>query len=305
MEYNTGHPATIVLTAARNNFALLQEHGESSTLTHWNVFSSVVNLFNKHLCPLHFVKTLYLAWEVTYEKYKLNLKALSTIRLYLVSDAMECLARQGVRVLGPWKVAVQAVIGFLRYCELKPSMKGFCHSESVKRWVLDVFCDANLCPDFNIRLDMLLIIQVWWCNYGVFQGVDVWERIISGLMQLYQYIDVTHNFIPEDRRYDLCRPLFRVLYALNKVGHLKETFKKATQQIESLSVGPEARFVARMVELVSDGVAMTKQRFQSKSLNAENTMGMLEMFLVQLGTNSSRLPKFFSSHPSPRRWLSY
>ncbi|KAK3864856.1 hypothetical protein Pcinc_029481 [Petrolisthes cinctipes] len=284
MEHNTGHPASRVLAAARNDLALLKEQGESSSLTHWNVFTTVVNLFNKHLCPHDFVKALYLAWELTYEKYELNLTALSTIRLYLVSDALECLARQGVRVLGPWKVAVKAVIGFLRYCESNILMKGgFVHSGSVKLWVLDVFCDANLCPDINIRLDMLLIIHVWRCDYGVFRGVDVGERITAGLVQLYEYMNVTHHFIPEDRKFDLCRPSFRVLYSLNKTGHLTETFKKATQQIESLSVGPEARFVARMVELVSGGVVMTMERFQSKTLNAENTMEMLEMALVQLG----------------------
>lgn len=281
--YHTSHPAEHILTQARHNLDFLRCQGETPTLTYGSVFASIVSLFRKsYLCPHDLVKVVRMSCEVAYLKFKATPRVLSIIRLSVADDAAQCLARQGVKVSGPWETAVNAIIILASSCDPDNLRQGYFHSHIVRRWVLDVFSDSNMCPNVSIRLRMLMVIQFWWYDQTIMQNEYIGQRIMSGLIQLVDHLDVTRHYTPGAAMSDLAQPLYRILYGLRKAGHLKDTFNKAVVQVETLTVGPEARFVARLAELVSGGVMITKVMFQRGTLSAYNTVCMVEMSMVQL-----------------------
>lgn len=337
-QHHTDHPATPILIQARRDLDFLKVCGETPSLNYWTVITNVVGLFSKCLCAQDFLTALRVAWEASCEKYNRrrteedntnhDRAALASLRLYVVSEGLRCLARQGVRVAGPWEDPVEVLITLVSPCDPDTLRQGFFQGHDVVRWILDVFTDPYLCPNVTLRLRLLLLVQFWWRSEELMgksvegerrsesagesksegvvgesknnsesaeesksEGVvgerkrseSVGERIVIGLVSLSDHIQVSLHYTPGASLTDLAQPLYRILCALRRVGHLNETLHRAALQIDSLSVGAEARFVARLVELVSGGVALTREMLlQTRSISPINALNMIEMSLVQL-----------------------
>ncbi|KAK3888622.1 hypothetical protein Pcinc_007347 [Petrolisthes cinctipes] len=274
---------TSILNQARQDLDSLRKEGETTTRNYWNVLYSIVKMFTTNLCSQEFLQCIKLAWKTIMAirmRTSINVKF---SKMCLADDALLCLARLDVKVTGLWEDAISFVIALVRVSDGADNTGfSFFASYDVKRWILSVFCDAEVCPNYNIRLDMLMLIQVW-CRSGVLGCQGVSERVITGLMELSVYMDGEDEGILRCTGLTLELSWCRVIYALKTKGHLTEVYKTATQQIQSLSVGPEARWLARVVEFVTARISMVKSNLHSRYMTPTNALQALELSLVLLG----------------------
>ncbi|KAK3854176.1 hypothetical protein Pcinc_039328 [Petrolisthes cinctipes] len=203
------------------------------------------------------------------------------MRLRLADDALQCLARQDTKVLGYWESAVQLVLPLVRNCDPDISHGVFFVNSVLKEWIVSVFYNKEMCPNPYIRLDMLMMIQTW-CHNNTLDNKEVSEQVIAGLMELSVYMDGDNESIPGGTGLTLELSWCKVIYTLLSKGHLTNVYQTATQQIQTLSVGPEARWLARMVEFVAARTTLVKSYIQSSDMTPINALQTLELCLVLL-----------------------
>ncbi|KAK3849825.1 hypothetical protein Pcinc_043433 [Petrolisthes cinctipes] len=290
MEDQINDSTPSVLAVARQNLDILSTHGESDTLTYWDIVRSILDLFRTSLSAQDVLKALELGWEGLRMKNELSPGTMPMKRLILARSATLCMARQGVRVTGLWEDAVQVVITHVRGGD-PIFIKNVFTSNPLKQWILTVFSDADFCPNYNIRLDLLTII----CTWEQFEANEG-KSVLSGLMQLSVYLDADEHLVPNAGVPSLEVPWFAVMCNLSKGEHLNDIYKKALIQMETLSVGGEARWLNRVVELVSARTEVAKKRLAVGWLRASDALLVLESSLVLLAifVFSSRSIETFS-----------
>ncbi|KAK4287956.1 hypothetical protein Pmani_038986 [Petrolisthes manimaculis] len=211
MEDQINHSTSSVLAVARQNLDILSTHGESDTLTYWDIVRSILDLFRTSLSAQDVLKALELGWEALRMKNELSTRTMSMKRLILARSATLCMAQQGVRVTGLWEDALQVVINHVRRGD-PIFIKNVFTSYPLKQWILSVFSDADLCPNYNIRLDLLTIISTWEqleANDG--------KSILLGLMQLSVYLDAEEHLVPNAGVPSLEVSWFSVMYTVDQI----------------------------------------------------------------------------------------
>ncbi|KAK4290607.1 hypothetical protein Pmani_036504 [Petrolisthes manimaculis] len=211
MEDQINHSTPSVLAVARQNLDILSTHGESVTLTYWDIVRSILDLFRTSLSAQDVLKALELGWEALRMKNELSTRTMSMKRLILARSATLCMAQQGVRVTGLWEDALQVVINHVRRGD-PIFIKNVFTSYPLKQWILSVFSDADLCPNYNIRLDLLTIISTWEqleANDG--------KSVLLGLMQLSVYLDAEEHLVPNTGVPSLEVSWFSVMYTVDQI----------------------------------------------------------------------------------------
>ncbi|KAK3891847.1 hypothetical protein Pcinc_004317 [Petrolisthes cinctipes] len=246
------HPteASIVINRVRQDLRIIYDVGQSTTRNYWSVLCSLMALFKTPLSFPDYIQCFKIAWRSVLLRHQNNHKNIQFMRLCLANDALQCLARQDIKVLGYWESAVQVVLSLVRNSDPNIFHEVFFVNSVLKKWILSVFCDKEMCPNPYILLDMLIMIQTW-CQSDDLDNEEVSEHVIAGLMELSVYMDGEYEITPGGTGLTLELSWCWVIYTLLTKGHLTNVYKAATQQIQSLSVGPEARWLARMVEFVA------------------------------------------------------
>ncbi|KAK3866829.1 hypothetical protein Pcinc_027662 [Petrolisthes cinctipes] len=237
-----------LLDTTRRNLKNLKKNGEHCKFTYDSVFIDILFHFRLSLCPHNFQEVLHLGWEAATQGHKIDPKLRT--KFYLATEAAECLARQSVHVTAQWEDAVQFMIKIFIEVGEENLFVGPYHTRSLKNWVLSVLCYADWCPNYHIRIQMLGIIQLW-CKKGQFKNSNIGETIAFGLMKLSEYLDAEEYLLPHGTGLNLDSAWFKIMYVLYTDGCLLVTYHKAALQIKSLRVGNEARWLARVVELVA------------------------------------------------------
>ncbi|KAK3891840.1 hypothetical protein Pcinc_004311 [Petrolisthes cinctipes] len=278
------HPteASIVINRVRQDLRIIYDVGQSTTRNYWSVLCSLMALFKTPVSFPDYIQCFKIAWRSVLQRHRNNHKNIQFMRLCLANDALQCLARQDIKVLGYWESAVQVVLSLVRNSDPNIFHEVFFVNSVLKKWILSVFCDKEMCSNPYIRLDMLMMIQTW-CQNDDLDNEEVSEHVIAGLMELSVYMDGEYESTPGGTGLTLELSWCRVIYTLLTKGHLTNVYKAATQQIQSLSVGPEARWLARMVEFVAARTTLIKSNLQSSCMTPINALKALECCLVLLG----------------------
>ncbi|KAK4327152.1 hypothetical protein Pmani_002381 [Petrolisthes manimaculis] len=117
-------------------------------------------------------------------------------------------------------------------------------------------------------------------------------------MQLSEYLDAQEHLLPHGTELNLDSAWFKILHHLYTDGCLLVVYHKAALQIQSLSVDNEARWLARVVELVATrNNLVTKRILECTCQNSYQAVQsiMKSLYLLNALVFSSHSVKTFSS----------
>ncbi|KAK3891843.1 hypothetical protein Pcinc_004313 [Petrolisthes cinctipes] len=101
--------ASIVINRVRQDLRIIYDVGQSTTRNYWSVLCSLMALFKTPLSFPDYIQCFKIAWRSVLLRHRNNHKNIQFMRLCLANDALQCLARQDIKVLGYWESAVQVV----------------------------------------------------------------------------------------------------------------------------------------------------------------------------------------------------
>ncbi|KAK4289289.1 hypothetical protein Pmani_037732 [Petrolisthes manimaculis] len=117
-------------------------------------------------------------------------------------------------------------------------------------------------------------------------------------MQLSEYLDAQEHLLPHGTGLNLDSAWFKILHVLYTDGCLLVVYHKAALQIKSLRVDKEARWLARVVELVATrNNLVTKRILECNRLNSYQAVQsiMKSLYLLSALVFSSHSVETFSS----------
>ncbi|KAK3866825.1 hypothetical protein Pcinc_027659 [Petrolisthes cinctipes] len=144
---------------------------------------------------------------------------------------------------------------------------------------------------------MLGIIQLW-CDKGQFKNSNIGETIAFGLMQLFEYLDAEEHLLPHGTGLNLDSAWYKIMYFLYTDGCLLGVYHKAALQVKSLKVGNEARWLARVVELVATRTNLvTKRLLECRCWDPYEAVQLImkSLYLLKVLVFSSHSVETFSS----------
>lgn len=236
------------LNSTRQNLEELRLIGENDHLTYYNVYTDTLSHFQLTLSSQEFEELLKFGWlAATHDG---TLEPIPSELFFLATKATECLARQQVMVTAQWEEAVQFVVKLFEEYEERGTGVFHTHSLEVRTWVLSVFNFEILCPNYDIRIRMLSIIQFWLqdrdCEFG-----ETSKLVVRGLSSLFNHPDAAEHLISFGNQAGQDSALFTIMYNMSNNGHLQALYREAVLQIKSLRVSEEARWLASVVELLA------------------------------------------------------
>ncbi|KAK4289290.1 hypothetical protein Pmani_037733 [Petrolisthes manimaculis] len=117
-------------------------------------------------------------------------------------------------------------------------------------------------------------------------------------MQLSEYLDAQEHLLPHGTGLNLDSAWFKILHVLYTDGCLLVVYHKAALQIKSLRVDIEAKWLARVVELVATrNNLVTKRILECNRLNSYQAVQsiMKSLYLLKMLVFSSHSVETFSS----------
>lgn len=282
--------ASEALNSTRQNLEELRHMGENGRLTYESVYTDTLSHFHLTLISQDFEELLKLGWlAATHDNTS---KPTPSELFQLATEATECLARQQVMVTVKWQEAVQFVLKLFEKYKESGTGVPHTHSPELKEWVLSVFNFESLCPNFDIRIQLLNIIQFWFQD-GHPENAATSKLVVRGLYNLSNHLNAIEHRISPDNQAGLDSALFTIMYNLSNNGHLQGMYREAALQIKSLRVGEEARWLTSIVELVAarakhaKTILMESNRLWNDSFRAMKVMKK-SLLLLDILAFSSR-----------------
>lgn len=242
-------PPIFLHTIGINLDKLKRKSDDAYLLTYDSVFTDVLMRFRLCSCPHDFNQTLKFGWEAATHGGTLIPRPLT--KLYLATEAAECLARLKVMVTEKWEAPVQTVIRYFEDIGVENMYADTFHSTHLKSWVMSVFSHANWCPNYHIRIQLLNVIQMW-VQHDHLGSLNIGRWIVHGLMQLSEHLSAKEHLVTHSKNARLDSSWFKVMQSLLSHGYVNKEYEEAAVQIRSLKVGPEARWLASVAELLAD-----------------------------------------------------
>lgn len=182
-----------------------------------------------------------------------------------------CLNQKPVTMTGQWESVLLNIINLIKHWDQKTNLDlSLIFSDALKPWALRLFSDHKLCPNVDLRLEILRLISIWPGHY--LQDTVSGKQVAAGLVNMSTYLNLNHHrFVTGGSRTSLFYPLHKVLIHLHKYGHLNDVVVTAVRQVRNLQVGPEVIFFNRLVLLLTQETEETQKMYLKLNMSASNT----------------------------------
>lgn len=196
----------------------------------------------------------------------------------------------GAAVQGAWENILLASVTSVGHWDPGchgPVLQSYC----LKAWLAEAVMRRDLCPNNNLRLQLLRFLEMWsdadFRDYG--------EKVAKGVVSLGACLRVEH-LIPGFYS-SLTPPLTNVLQRLQRTGFLGPLGQRARSQLEALQVEEEARWLGVMAELCAQMAEVVGATRIGDERHALMTLMMLDRALriLQILTSSDTVRAAFAS----------
>lgn len=196
----------------------------------------------------------------------------------------------GAAARGAWESILLASVTSVGHWD--PGCHGpVLQSRRLKAWLAEAVTRRDLCPNNNLRLQLLRFLEMW--SDADFR--DFGEKVAEGVVSLGACLRVEH-LIPGFYS-SLTPPLTNVLQRLQRTGFLGPLGERARAQLAALQVGAEARWLGVMAELCAQMSEVAGAARVGDERHALMTLMMLDRALriLQILTSADAVRAAFAS----------
>ncbi|XP_071552338.1 uncharacterized protein [Panulirus ornatus] len=268
----------------------------------WRVLCGTMKwLLDPSVCSRHLRKAIAIGEEALDFLYsQQSTESVAAHKVCLGIHVAESVASRQVGspilVADSWEDVTWAFIGLL--WNWKPSFHRTLtipYTLNLKQWTVRLLNECKICPNLCLRLEMLRLIDMCWRKD--LQNSPFGEQTASGLVTACSRLKLAH-LLPDGKRPCLIEPFVRVLTALQDHEHLGSVAAATMQQVGALHVGPEARCLARLVELAGKMAKMAQDMHESDARDPSTTMILYENSFLLLRTMVAT-PPTMKAYESP------
>ncbi|KAG7172463.1 E4 ubiquitin-protein ligase UFD2-like 7 [Homarus americanus] len=234
------------------------------------------------LCADHFLFMIQEADKALDAIFSGNLQLLAlnktSLGLFLANCMVQLREGPPAPITHTWETILWAVMYLVKFWrpEFRKCITIF-QSKASKLWILRVFNDTEMCPNFRLRLELLFFFGMW--PEEDLRSKRVGDQVAIGLVSTTSRLEL-HHVLPDEMHLSFVYSLTRALHNCFKSGQLVTIASAAIGQVKNLLVGPEVQCLARLVEVASQTVVQLVEWFQEGSLGASLIIEVIEIIFI-------------------------